>query len=92
MLLTSPKAVLASSTVSIYFPVVDGRYVDGGVGSSSNPCDIAAYEAAYVLPDCPLTETTLISVDTGSTKTELKEGEVSTFSGTGSNQYWMLLP
>jgi patatin-like phospholipase/acyl hydrolase len=73
------KAALASSTVPTYFPVVDGRYVDGGVGSYSNPCYIAAFEAAYVLQDCPLAETTLISVGTGSAKTGLKEGQASNF-------------
>jgi patatin-like phospholipase/acyl hydrolase len=73
------ETVLASSTVPTYFPVVRGRYVDGGVGSYSNPVYIAAYEAAYVLPDCPLEETTLISIGTGTTKTGLKEGEANNF-------------
>ncbi len=38
------KAVLASSCVPTYFPPVEGRYVDGGVGSYANPCYLAAYE------------------------------------------------
>jgi predicted acylesterase/phospholipase RssA len=58
------KAVLASSTVPTYFPAVDGRYVDGGVGSYSNPCYLAAYEARYCLLWDPR-ETTLISLGTG---------------------------
>ena len=57
-------AVMASSAVPTYFPVVDGRYVDGGVGSYSNPCYIAAYEARYCLGWKP-EETTLISLGTG---------------------------
>jgi len=58
------KAVLASSSVPTYFPVVDGRYVDGGVGSYANPCYVAAYELKYCLGWDP-TETTLISLGTG---------------------------
>jgi len=73
------EAVVASSTVPTYFPVFKGRYVDGGVGSYSNPCYIAAYEAAFVLKDCPPEETTLISIGTGSTRTGLKPGEASGF-------------
>ena len=57
-------AVLCSSTVPTYFPVVDGRYVDGGVGSYTNPTYIAAFEAQYCLGWDPK-ETTLISVGTG---------------------------
>jgi len=58
------KAVLASSTVPTYFPVVDGRYVDGGVGSYANPSYLAAYEIKYCL-NWDLSETTLISLGTG---------------------------
>jgi len=58
------KAVLASSSVPTYFPAVDGRYVDGGVGSYCNPCYLAAYEAQYCL-EWDASETTLISVGTG---------------------------
>lgn len=58
------KAVLASSSVPTYFPVVDGRYVDGGVGSYANPCYLAAYEAQFCLHWDPA-ETTLISLGTG---------------------------
>ena len=57
-------AVLASSSVPTYFPVVDGRYVDGGVGSYANPCYLAAYELLYMLHWKP-EETTLISLGTG---------------------------
>jgi predicted acylesterase/phospholipase RssA len=62
------KAVLASSSVPTFFPVVDGRYVDGGVGAYSNPCYIAAYEACIILADAwdwKPAETTLISLGTG---------------------------
>ncbi|MCJ7626007.1 MAG: patatin-like phospholipase family protein [Anaerolineaceae bacterium] len=58
------RAVLASCTVPTYFPVLDGRYVDGGVGSYANPCYLAAYELRYCL-GWDLSETTLISLGTG---------------------------
>jgi uncharacterized protein len=58
------KAVLASSTVPTYFPVVEGRYVDGGVGAYANPAYLAAYEIMYCLNWDP-SETTLISIGTG---------------------------
>ncbi len=58
------KAVLASSSVPTFFPAVEDRYVDGGVGSYANPCYIAAFEAKYVLGWDPA-ETTLISLGTG---------------------------
>ncbi len=57
-------AVQGSCTVPTYFPVVEGRYIDGGVGSYANPCYVAAYEAALCLNWDP-TETTLISLGTG---------------------------
>ncbi len=57
-------AVLCSSTVPMLFPVVDGRYVDGGVGAFTNPCYVCAYEAIRVLGWDP-NETTLISLGTG---------------------------
>jgi predicted acylesterase/phospholipase RssA len=58
------QAVLASSSIPTYFPVVAGRYVDGGVGSYANPCYLAAYEARFCLKWNPM-ETTLISLGTG---------------------------
>ncbi len=58
------RAVLASSSVPTYFPVVGGRYVDGGVGSYANPCYVAAYEVKFCL-DWDPAETTLISLGTG---------------------------
>jgi hypothetical protein len=57
-------AVLASSSVPTYFPVVENRYIDGGVGSYANPCYVAAYEACLCL-GWPASETTLISLGTG---------------------------
>lgn len=57
-------AVLASSASPTFFPVIQGRFVDGGVGSFGNPCFIAAYEASRVLEWKP-EETTLISLGTG---------------------------
>jgi hypothetical protein len=58
------KAVLASASVPTFFPAVEGRYVDGGVGSYANPCYPAAFEARYCLNWDPA-ETTLISLGTG---------------------------
>lgn len=58
------QAVLASSVVPTFFPIVQGRYVDGGVGAYANPCYLAAYEAMYCLNWDPA-ETTLISFGTG---------------------------
>jgi predicted acylesterase/phospholipase RssA len=58
------RAVMASSAVPSFFPVVEGRYVDGGVGSYTNPCYLAAYEANVCLGWDP-SETTLISLGTG---------------------------
>lgn len=57
-------AVRASCTVPTYFPIVDGRYIDGGVGAYANPCYLAAYEAVQVLGWNPA-ETTLLSFGTG---------------------------
>lgn len=72
------KAVLASSTVPTYFPVVEGRYVDGGVGSYSNPCYVAAYEAVYCQQWDPQ-ETTLISIGSGRTPDALKPHQADRF-------------
>ncbi len=58
------RAVQGSCTVPTYFPVVEGRYIDGGVGSYANPSYLAAYEAQYILEWVP-EETTLLSFGTG---------------------------
>ena len=67
-------AVLASSCVPTYFPPVDGRYLDGGIGSYANPCYLAAYELTYCLGWDPA-ETTLISLGTGRPPGLLKPGQ-----------------
>jgi patatin-like phospholipase/acyl hydrolase len=72
------KAVQASSTVPTYFPIVDGRYVDGGVGSYSNPCYVAAYEAVYC-QEWKAEETTLISVGSGRTPNALQPSQAEKF-------------
>jgi predicted acylesterase/phospholipase RssA len=72
-------AALCSSTVPTYFPVVDGRYVDGGVGSYTNPCYIAAFEATHVLGWDPK-ETTLLSIGTGRVPGELEPYEADHFN------------
>ncbi len=58
------KAVMASCSAPTYFPVVEHRYIDGGVGSYGNPCYLAAYELLFHLGWDPA-ETTLISLGTG---------------------------
>ncbi|MGZ6316481.1 MAG: patatin-like phospholipase family protein [Anaerolineales bacterium] len=67
-------AVLASSCVPTYFPPVDGRYVDGGVGAYANPCYLAAYELNFCL-GWKLEETTLISLGTGRDPDFIKPGQ-----------------
>ena len=68
------KTVLSSCSVPTYFPVVDGRYVDGGVGSYTNPCYLAAFEAQFCLNWDPR-ETTLLSLGTGRVRNSIKQGE-----------------
>ena len=70
------KAVLASASVPTYFPAVEGRYVDGGVGAYANPCYLTAYELRYCLNWDPA-ETTLISLGTGRFEHGLKPGQVT---------------
>jgi uncharacterized protein len=72
------RAVLASSSIPTYFPVVAGRYVDGGVGSYANPCYLAAYEARFCLKWNPQ-ETTLISLGTGRDPHSVKPGQPGRF-------------
>jgi hypothetical protein len=71
-------AVLSSCAVPTYFPVVEGRYVDGGVGSYANPCYVAAYEAVNCLGWDPA-ETTLLSFGTGRSKSGLELYQASHF-------------
>lgn len=72
------QAVLASSVVPTFFPIVAGRYVDGGVGSYANPCYLTAYEAIYCLNWDPA-ETTLLSFGTGKDPNYLAPGQADTF-------------
>ncbi|MFN2275585.1 MAG: patatin-like phospholipase family protein [Anaerolineales bacterium] len=72
------KALLASSSVPTYFPIVDGRYVDGGVGSYANPCYVAAYEAQFCLNWKP-EETTLISLGTGRDPHTVKSAQLEKY-------------
>jgi len=72
------RAVLASSSVPTYFPVVEGRYVDGGVGSYANPCYLASYELLFCLKWKP-EETTLISLGTGRDPEGIKSGQPRRF-------------
>jgi len=72
------RAVLASCAVPTYFPVVEGRYVDGGVGAYTNPCYLAAYEARLCLGWDPA-ETTLISLGTGRDPHTLQPGDADRF-------------
>jgi hypothetical protein len=70
------KAVLASSSVPTFFPAVDDRYVDGGVGSYANPCYLAAYEAQLCRNWDPA-ETTLLSFGTGRFPSGLKPDQAN---------------
>ncbi len=72
------KAVLASAAAPTYFPSVEGRFIDGGIGSYNNPCYLAAYEIQYGLPWKP-EETTLISIGTGRDQGRLAPGAVDRF-------------
>ncbi len=72
------QAIMASSSVPTFFPVVNGRYVDGGVGSYANPCYLAAYEARYYLNWDPA-ETTLISLGTGRDPHTVEPNQVSSW-------------
>ena len=65
-----------ASSVPTFFPAVDGRYVDGGVGSYANPCYLAAYEAVYCLHWDPA-ETTLLSFGTGRFPQGLHPGQAN---------------
>lgn len=73
------QAVLSSAAAPTYFPVVDGRFIDGGIGSYNNPCYLAAYEIKYCLK-WKLEETTLISLGTGRPPDEIEEGQASKFT------------
>ncbi|HLF75808.1 MAG TPA: patatin-like phospholipase family protein [Anaerolineales bacterium] len=72
------KAVLASAAAPTYFPVVDGHFVDGGVGSFNNPCFLAAYELQFCLNWKP-EDTTLISLGTGRAPKSYKFGQAERF-------------
>ena len=72
------KTVLASSSAPTYFPVVEGRFVDGGLGTFANPCYLAAYEILFVLK-WNLEETTLISLGTGRDPNAVQAGEPDRF-------------
>ncbi len=72
------NAVLASSCVPTYFPPVEGRYIDGGVGSYANPCYVAAYELSFCLGWKP-EDTTLLSLGTGRSPNAIRPGEPGRF-------------
>ena len=71
-------AVQASSAAPTYFPVLHGRFTDGGVGSYNNPCYLAAYEIQLCL-DWKPEETTLISLGTGRSMKHLEVGQAAKF-------------
>lgn len=80
------KAVLASAAAPTYFPSVDGRFIDGGVGSFNNPCYLAAFEIAFFLSSKKRgdemwkpEETTLISLGTGRSTGNPKVGAINHF-------------
>lgn len=67
-------AVLASTAVPTQFPVVEGRYVDGGLGSYSNPTYIAVFEALKVWGWSPA-DVTVLSLGTGRSHSALRPGQ-----------------
>lgn len=69
---------MASAVAPTYFPSIDGRFVDGGVGSYGNPCFLAAFEITFIL-GWKLAETTLLSIGTGRDPNDIKPGEVNQF-------------
>jgi hypothetical protein len=69
---------MASAAAPTYFPSIDGRFVDGGVGSYGNPCFLAAFEIVFIL-GWKLADTTLISIGTGRDPNDIKPGEVNHF-------------
>jgi predicted acylesterase/phospholipase RssA len=71
-------AVMASGAAPTFFPAVEGRYVDGGVGAYYNPCFLAAYEAQFCLK-WDADETTLISIGTGRNPPWVKPGQSADF-------------
>lgn len=71
-------AVQASAAAPTYFPVLEGRFTDGGVGSYNNPCFLAAYEIQFCLKWKP-EETTLISLGTGRSSKHREVGEATKF-------------
>jgi hypothetical protein len=71
-------AVQASAAAPTYFPVLNGRYTDGGVGSYNNPCYLAAYEIQLCL-GWKFEETTLISLGTGRSIKHMQVGEATKF-------------
>jgi len=76
---TLVDAVLASTCIPTAFPLFKNRYADGGVGSYSNPCFMAAFEAIFcwgLHPD----EVTLISLGTGIEKNKFKEDKVKCYN------------
>lgn len=72
------KAVLASISVPGHFPVVDGRYIDGTIGSYGNPCYVAAAETSNGL-DWDPAQTTLISLGTGRDSRRVGQGDAARF-------------
>ena len=72
------EAVAASCAVPTYFPPLHDRYVDGGVGSYTNPCYLAAYEIAFCTNWAPR-DTTLISLGTGRSPHGITPGQVSRY-------------
>lgn len=70
------KAVISSCAVPTFFPIVDGQFVDGGVGAYANPCYLAAYEFLFCLGWKP-SETTLISLGTGRSPRRFQPGQAN---------------
>ena len=82
------QAVLASCTVPTYFPTVAGRYVDGGVGSYSNPSYLAAYELPNASTGSPPRPPSSVWAP-AAVRTLCDRARPTAFTpGTGSNRCW----
>jgi uncharacterized protein len=75
-------AVAASASAPIYFPVVAGNLIDGGVGVYGNPCLAAAIEAMeYIGASEGYTDgnVILVSLGTGYPPSVYQDGEAARF-------------
>lgn len=76
------QAVMASSAAPTFFPVMEGRYIDGAIGSYNNPSYLAAYETKYLLK-WKASEVTLLSIGTGRAPSGMTPGDAEKLNSLG---------